>query len=269
MDKVVILAGGLGTRMRKQDEAAALTAAQARVAGTGVKAMIPIERPFLDYVIAVLAEAGYAKVCLVIGPGHGHVRRYYDEQAPPKRLTIEYAVQPEPLGTANAVAAAESFVGSDPFLMVNSDNHYPLDAVRALRDLTGPGLAGFERDALIERGNIPAERVLRFAIADIDDAGFLRRVIEKPTEAQLAAMGEHVYLSMNCWRFTPNVFEACRNITPSPRGEYEVTDAAQYCIDQLGEQFTVIKSDSPVLDLSSRQDVAPVTQQLAGREVSY
>lgn len=269
MDKVVILAGGLGTRMRKQDEAAALTTAQAEVAGTGVKAMMPIDRPFLDYVITVLADAGYGRVCLVIGPDHDNVRRYYNHNAPPKRLSIAYAVQPKPLGTANALATAEAFAGDDPFLMINSDNHYPLDAVSALRGLTGPGLAGFRCSALIERSNIPAERVLRFAAADIDEQGNLRRVIEKPSEAQLAALGDDVYMSMNCWRFTPNVFEACRKIGKSPRGEYEVTDAAQYCIDKLGEKFTVIKSDSPVLDLSSRQDVASVTQHLAGRGVSY
>ncbi len=269
MDKAVILAGGLGTRMRKQDEDAALTAAQAQVAGTGNKAMIPIDRPFLDYVITVLADAGYQRVCLVIAPGHDNVRAYYDVQAPPKRLTIEYAVQPKPLGTANAVAAAEAFVGDDHFLMINSDNHYPLDAVTALRELNGPGLAGFERNALIKGSNIPADRVLKFAAADLDDQGCLRRVIEKPTEAQIAELGNEVYLSMNCWRFTPNIFDACRKITPSPRDEYEVTDAAQYCIDHLGETFHVIKSDSPVLDLSSRQDVAPVTELLGGQEVSY
>ena len=269
MDKVVILAGGLGTRMRKQDGDAALTAAQAQVAGTGNKAMIPIDRPFLDYIITVLADAGYRRVCLVIGPDHDNVREYYDVQAPQKRLTNEYAVQAKPLGTANAVAAAENFVGDDHFLMINSDNHYPLDAVSALRQLDGPGLAGFERDALIAGSNIPAERVLKFAAADIDAQGCLRRVIEKPTEAQITELGDEVYLSMNCWRFTPNVFEACRKIEPSPRGEYEVTDAAQYCIDKLDETFHVIKSVSPVLDLSSRQDVAPVTELLAGQKVSF
>ncbi len=269
MDKAVILAGGLGTRMRKQDQAAALTEDQAKAAGTGVKAMIPIDRPFLDYVITVLADAGYNKVCLVIGPDHDNVRRYYHEQAPPKRLSIEFAVQREPLGTANAVAAAESFAGDDPFLMINSDNHYPLDAVRALREIDSPGLSGFERQALIAKSNIPADRVLKFAAADIDDTGHLRRVIEKPTERQLATLGDEVYLSMNCWRFTPNIFQACREIGPSPRGELEITDAAQYCIDQIGERFKVIKSSSPVLDLSSRQDVAPVTKLLAGTEVSF
>jgi glucose-1-phosphate thymidylyltransferase len=269
MDKVVILVGGLGTRMRKEDRAASLTEDQARVAGTGVKAMIPIDRPFLDYVLTVMADAGYRKVCLVIGPDHDPVRRYYNEQAPPKRLSIEYALQKKPLGTADAVASAEKFVGSDPFLMVNSDNHYPLDAVSALRGLSGPGLAGFEREALIAKSNIPADRVLKFAVTDLDDNDHLRRVIEKPTEEQLAAFGDEVYLSMNCWRFTPNVFEACRNIGLSPRGELEVTDAAQYCIDHLGEQFKVVKSASPVLDLSSQHDVGPVTELLVGTEVSF
>ncbi len=269
MDKAVILAGGMGTRMRKHDGVADLTEDQTHVASTGVKAMIPIDRPFLDYVLTVLADAGYSHVCLVIGPDHENVRDYYNDQAPPKRISIKYAVQAKPLGTANAVAAAESFVAGDHFLAINSDNHYPLDAVRALREIDGPGLAGFERRALIEKSNIPADRVLRFAAAEIDDAGHLHRVIEKPTEQQLAAIGDVVYLSMNCWRFTPNIFDACRKIPPSTRGEYEVTDAAQYCIDHLGEQFQVIKSSSPVLDLSSRQDVAPVTKLLAGTQVSF
>jgi dTDP-glucose pyrophosphorylase len=269
MDKVVILAAGMGTRMQKQDQATDLTEAQARAAESGAKAMIPIERPFLDYILTVLADAGYKRICLVIGQGHGSVRDYYSHQAPPKRLTIDFAVQAKPLGTANAVAAAEAFVADDSFLMINSDNHYPLDAVRALREINGPGLAGFERQALIDKSNIPADRVCKFAAADISDSGRLRQVIEKPTEQQLASLGTNVYVSMNCWRFTPNVFNACREIEPSQRNEYEITDAAQYCIDHLGEQFQVVKSTSPVLDMSSRQDVAPVTKLLAGTEVSF
>ena len=269
MDKAVILAGGMGTRMRKQDESAGLTEDQAKVAGTGVKALIPIDRPFLDYVLTTLADAGYRQVCLVIGPGHDNVREYYDKTAAPTRLNISYAIQDKPLGTANAVAAAESFVGQDNFLTLNSDNHYPLAAVKALRELQGPGLAAFERESLIKASNIPADRVVKFAITDIDHNNHLQRVIEKPTTDQVAQMGDSVYLSMNCWRFTPNVFKACKEIAPSQRSEYEITDAAQHCIDTLGEQFTVIKSDEPVLDLSSREDIGPVTRLLTGAEVSY
>jgi dTDP-glucose pyrophosphorylase len=131
-DKVVILARGLGTRIKKSDDAAALDARQAAVAETGVKAMIPIDRPFLDYVLHAVADAGFKRACLIIGPEHQAVRDYY-AKSKLTRIVIEFAVQDRPLGTANAVAAAEKFAGGDDFLMINSDNYYPASACRALR----------------------------------------------------------------------------------------------------------------------------------------
>ncbi len=77
MDKAVILARGLGTRMQKSDDSAALDAAQAAAADTGVKAMIPIGRPFLDYLVSALADAGYRQVVLVVGPDHEAIRTDY------------------------------------------------------------------------------------------------------------------------------------------------------------------------------------------------
>lgn len=76
-DRAVILARGLGTRMRKAVQAAGLSEAQAAVAQTGVKALMPIKRPFLDYVLSALADAGWRRVCLVIGPEHDALRSYY------------------------------------------------------------------------------------------------------------------------------------------------------------------------------------------------
>ena len=144
MDKAVILARGLGTRMRKQDDNADLTADQSDIAATGLKAMIPINRPFLDYVLHQLAQAGYKQICLVIGPEHDTVRQYYGTEIKCDRVTIDFAVQVEPLGTADAVRAAEQFAGDDPFLVINSDNYYPFESLRDLRELSGPGLAGFD-----------------------------------------------------------------------------------------------------------------------------
>ncbi len=265
-DKAVVLAAGLGTRMRQADSGAALDVAQAAVADTGVKALIPIDRPFLDYVLHVLAEAGYRRACLVIGPDHHELRDYYG-RLPTERLAISFAVQATPRGTADAVAAAETFSAGDDFLMVNSDNHYPLAAVRALRLATGAAVAAFDRDAMVAGSNIPADRVVKFAAVQADADGNLLRVLEKPSEGALAALGRKVGLSMNCWRFTPEIFEACSAIGRSPRGELEITDAVQYAIDQLGVRFRVMPFDAPVLDLSSRADVAPVAARLAGSEV--
>ena len=266
-DKALVLARGLGTRMRKGDADAALDSAQSAVADTGVKALIPIDRPFLDYVLHVLAEAGYRQVCLVIGPEHHEVRRYYGEVLRPTRLEISFAVQEQPRGTADAVAAAETFAAGEPFLMINSDNYYPPVALAALREQAGAAVAAFEREAMIRTSNVPADRVVKFAAVQVDEAGNLQRVLEKPDEATLASLGSEVYLSMNCWRFTASIFEACRHIAPSPRGELEITDAVQYAIDQLVETFRVLTFAAPVLDLSCRADIGPVSKRLAGTEV--
>lgn len=265
--KVVILARGVGSRMRKGDGSAAVTAEQAKVADSGVKAMIPIGRPFLDYVLSACADAGMSEACLVIGPEHDLVRDYYTRTISPRRIRVCFATQEKPLGTANAVAAAEAFAGQDPFVMINSDNYYPVSALKALHDLDSCGAACFDRDAMLAGSNIPADRINKFAVADVDPAGLLRRVVEKPDERTLESIPRPLCVSMNCWRFGPSIFDACRNIKLSVRGEYEVTDAVQYCVDVLRVPFRVVRVAAPVLDMSSRGDIAAVGEKLKGTEV--
>ena len=267
MDKAVILARGLGTRMQEAEDSAQLTDKQAAIAQTGVKAMIPIDRPFLDYVISALADAGYRRICLIVGPEHTDVRVYY-RSLYCQRVHIEFAIQLKPLGTSDAVAAAEQFAADDDFLVINSDNYYPVKALQALRTLDGPGLAAFDRDVLIDGSNIPAERIEKFAIVQTDSDGCLTKIIEKPTPSLIASIPKPLFLSMNCWRLNSVIFPACRSIPPSSRGELELPDAVQYAIDHLGQRFRVAKIRAPVLDISSRKDIKFVTAALAGTEVS-
>ena len=207
--------------MRKADPDVALDPALKAAADSGVKAMIPaMGRPFLDYVLAVAAEAGITRACLVVGPEHGQIERYYRELRP-RRMTIDFAVQEKPLGTADAVAAAERVVGGRPFAMINSDNYYPLEALRGLRDATGPAVAIFDQETLVNKSNIPAERIAKFSVVEgeprPDGTTRLKRIIEKPDEDTLARLPRPLGVSMNCWRFSPAIFEACRSIKPSPR----------------------------------------------------
>ena len=267
MDKAVILARGLGTRMRKTNDAAELTDDQANTAKSGVKAMIPIDRPFLDYVINELADAGYKKICLVIGNEHESIKQYY-RSLDAKRVSFEFAIQAEPLGTANAVAAAEDFAADDPFVVINSDNFYPAVALKALQELNGPGLIGFDRDSMVEDSNIQAERILKFAIVQTDPDGFLNKIIEKPTAEDLANSTKPIGVSMNCWRLNKTIFEACRNIKPSVRDEYELPDAVEYTMHKLGQKYKLIPLKEAVLDLTSQDDIAPVTKKLKAMEVS-
>jgi glucose-1-phosphate thymidylyltransferase len=265
-DKAVILAAGLGTRMRRGDPGAELSEDQDSMANTGVKALIPIDRPFLDYVLTNVADAGFHRICLVIGPDHGALRQYYMDLSG-DRLDYEFVVQEEPLGTADALAAAARFAEDDPVLVLNSDNYYPTSVLQRLRESDGNATAGFDREAMLDGSNIRADRVTRFSVIEPDEQKNIRRIIEKPEPALLERMPKPILLSMNCWVFGPAIFQACRSIEKSARGEYEIPDAVMYSIEHLGQHYRIIPSKEAVLDLSCREDVTSVARLLRGKEV--
>jgi glucose-1-phosphate thymidylyltransferase len=261
--KAVILARGLGSRMRRED-GAALDPAQASVADTGVKAMIPIGRPFLDYVLSGLADAGCDAVCLVIGPEHGVVRDYYTGAGRPRRVAVSFAIQPAPLGTADALLAAETFTAGEDFLVLNSDNYYPVDALAALRRLTEPGTVLFSRDALIAQSNIDPDRVRAYAICRVSSGGYLTAIVEKPDAAALAAAGPDPLVSMNCWRFSPAIYGPCRATPLSPRGEKELPRAVGEAVAAAAIRIRALRGEGGVLDLSRRADIGAVAATLRG-----
>lgn len=253
--------------MQQADQAAATEPAQAKVADTGLKAMIPFRRPFLDYILSALADAGCDDICLVIGPEHDVVRDYYERTHPPERTRIRFAIQKDARGTADAVLSAETFAGAAPFLVLNSDNYYPAEVLRALVALDGPGLPAFRRSTLVAHSNIDADRVRGYALLTIGEDGMLQDIIEKPDAGTYARYvqlhGDEIRVSMNCWRFGPSIFDACRGIEPSPRGELELPNAVRYSVRVLGERFRALPVDAGVLDLSRREDIAEVERRLS------
>ncbi len=262
MRKAVILARGLGRRMRAVSPDNYLNASQEAVAETGLKAMMPFKRPFLDYSLSALADAGFDEACLVIGTEHEVVRTHYTT-APPQRIRVCFAIQPEPLGTANAVLAAEQFAQAEHFLTVNSDNYYPVSALRMLRSLQEPAVALFQESSLIA-GGIPQERILKFAICSMRSDGYLSAIVEKPADGVQGSDLAGRLVGLNCWRFPPSIFDACRSTSISPRGEYELPSAVETAMRDFDVRFRVVVCGDPVLDLSSRADVATVAQKLAG-----
>jgi dTDP-glucose pyrophosphorylase len=86
--------------------------------------------------------------------------------------------------------------------------------------------------------------------------------VEKPNEATFAAMGPHALVSMNLWAFIPKIFDACRRVKPSARGELELPDAVRILMTELGEKIRVIPFKAAVLDLGTRADVAAVEAAL-------
>ncbi|MCT1867238.1 nucleotidyltransferase family protein [Dermabacter sp. p3-SID358] len=257
INTAVILARGLGTRMRAEGETASLSAEQAAAASLGYKALMPIgEHRLIDYSLSSLADVGITRAIIVVAPEHEAFREHARTRAP-KRMRIDFAVQQEALGTANALASAEKAVGEEPFLMLNGDNLYPHEALEAMTRVTGNAIAGFERMSLVENSNIPAERIAAFALIRHSER-HLTGMIEKPSEAERAKYGENAPVSMNLFAFEKAVFEACRAIVPSARGEYEIVDAVLALAD-----VQVVPVSGGVLDLSRRDDIADVERRLA------
>ncbi len=278
----MILARGLGKRMQKQTGGVQLDAATADLAAKGAKGMISIGsglptsgrqagRPFLDYSLQALMDAGIRDFCLVVAPGASVLRSYYE--AVGENLTngrISFAVQDEPLGTADAVSSGRQWADGNPFVVLNCDNFYTPATIRALIAAPAPATIAFEREALIANSNIPAERIHRFAVIDIDRSGHLRRIVEKPDNPDEYAHDGKLYISMNCFLFTTGIFDACDAIGPDPvRKEYELPTAVQYTIEQMRLTYRAVKCAEGVLDLTGRDDIESVRRLLADHEVRF
>jgi glucose-1-phosphate thymidylyltransferase len=257
LEKAVILARGLGTRLRAENSEAALADDQLEVARAGVKALMPVVdgKTMLDFILERLARAGFSRFCLVIGDEHQAIRDFCQRFD----LNITFAVQKEALGTADAVLSALEFCGDDNFLVVNSDNLYPHEDLTALREYGKPALIAYSKKHLIEKSNISEEKINKFATIDFNRDGTLAKITEKPEASDAEAR-----ISMNAWVFSPKIFSACGKIEKSVRGEYELSSAVQYAINHLEEKFAAINSNEGVLDLSSRTDIAALREKLLG-----
>jgi glucose-1-phosphate thymidylyltransferase len=267
--QAVILARGLGTRMRREEATTSetLSEEQRRAAARGAKGMMPLgTRPFLDYVVSALADAGIRDVTLVVSPDADEIRDHFARTHVPQRVSVRFAVQAEPRGTADAVHSAHDTLYDAPFLVLNSDNYYPVAAYRDLAELGASGLVAFEADTLVRESRLEPERVLKYALLDIDDDGWLRAVREKPAADDPLARRAERWVSMNLWSFTPIILEACARVLPSARGELEIQDAVTIAMGDLGERFRVVRMRAGVLDMSSRADVAFVASQLGAIE---
>ena len=221
-------------------------------------------RPFLDHVLSSLADAGLTDICLVIGPDHDLIREHY-ARYPTKRVQLGFVVQREPTGTADAILAVEQWIAGRDFIALNADNLYPVDAIRALVTLGAPGLIAFDAEALIRESNIEEDRIGAFATLTLHDDGTLATIIEKPQTPYQRGL-PRPYISMNLWRFDAAIFDACRAVPLSPRGEHELPLAVGRAV-AAGMRLIAVPVRAGVLDLSNRRDIAIVVHRLGNHEI--
>jgi len=254
--------------MRRDTAGVELDAAQAAIANHGIKGMIPDSRgrPFLDHVLSSLADAGITEVCVVIGPDHQVIPAYYATH-PPRRVRLAFAIQHAATGTADGLLAAEPWAAGRDVIVLNADNLYPVGAIRALVTLGGSGLVAFDRDALIRESNIDPDRIGAFAILTLRADDTLAAIVEKPGAEYRHSETHATEISMNIWRFDAAMFDACRQVPFSPRGEHELPVAVGAAVD-AGMLLQAVRVHAGVLDLSNRGDIVTVAQRLGAMEIA-
>ncbi len=217
--KALILAGGAGTRLRP-------------ITHTSAKQLVPVaNKPILFYGLEAMTEAGIKEVGIIVGDTAAEIVAAVGDGSR-WALNVTYIPQEAPLGLAHCVLIAREFLGDDDFVMYLGDNLISegvkkfVDRFEAERALaTTPTLAD---DVVGPAAQILLARVPdpdRFGVAELDAAGRVIRLVEKPKvpPSDLALVG--VYL------FDPTIHEAVRAIRPSARGELEITDAIQWLVD--------------------------------------
>ncbi|GAA5082021.1 glucose-1-phosphate thymidylyltransferase [Thermocatellispora tengchongensis] len=203
--KALVLAGGSGTRLRP-------------ITYTSAKQLVPVaNKPVLFYGLESLAEAGITETGIVVGDTHAEIEAAVGDGSA-FGLKVTYLRQEKPLGLAHAVLIARDYLGADDFVMYLGDNFI----VGGIGDIVAR-FAETRPAAQIMLTRVSDPR--QFGVAEVDAAGRVVRLEEKPSEpkSDLALVG--VYL------FTPAVHEAVTDIKPSGRGELEITEAIQWLLD--------------------------------------
>jgi glucose-1-phosphate thymidylyltransferase len=204
--KGVLLSGGTGSRLRP-------------ITHTGPKQLVPVaNKPVLEYAIEDLKEAGITEIGVILGnKGRNEIQELLSDGSK-YGVDITYIIQGNPLGLAHAAGCARDFVGDDDFVMYLGDNILKSGVTELVESFQagnyGAGIALQE-----------VENPQAFGVADVDDAGNVIKLIEKPDKppTNLALIGMYV--------FSPAVFDAIENLEPSWRGELEITDAIQNLLE--------------------------------------
>jgi glucose-1-phosphate thymidylyltransferase len=204
--KGLILSGGKGTRLRP-------------LTYTSAKQLVPVaNKPVLFYGVEALVEAGIRDIGVVVGDTQAEIRAALGDGSR-FGARITYLEQDAPRGLAHAVLISEEFIGDEPFVMYLGDNLLNKGIVPFVEQFTR------ERpDAQILLTPVPDPQM--FGVAELTDAGKVKRLVEKPKEpkSDLALVG--VYM------FGREIFDSVKRIKPSFRNELEITDAIQDLIDR-------------------------------------
>ncbi len=237
--KALLLAGGTGSRLFPVT--------------LGVsKQLLPVyDKPMVYYPLSVLLLAGIREVLLISTPQDIAQYQRLLGDGSQWGITIIYKIQDKPNGLAAAFLLGEEFIGQDPVCLILGDNiFYGLDFSKQLEGVV-------ERTKLGVKATIFGYTVKdpqRYGVIEFDDKGAALSIEEKPEnpKSNQAVVGLYFY---------PNeVVEVAKTITPSERGELEITAVNQYFLQSQKLQVETLGQGFAWLDTGTHESLLEASQ---------
>ena len=233
--KGIILAGGSGTRLHPLTHSVS-------------KQLMPVyDKPMIYYPLSTLMQAGIQEILIITTPHD--VALFQNLLGDGKQLgcVFQYAVQPEPNGLAQAFVLGKDFIGNDSVALVLGDNiFYGTQMPQLLQESANP------------KGGIvfayPVSDPERYGVVDFDAQGSVLSIEEKPThpKSHFAVPGLYFYDNQ--------VIDIAANLSPSVRGEYEITDINQAYLERGQLHVGVLDRGTAWLDTGTFDSLMEAAQ---------
>jgi glucose-1-phosphate thymidylyltransferase len=231
--KGIILAGGSGTRLHP------LTLAMS-------KQMMPIyDKPMIYYPISTLMYSGINEILIISTPHDLPLFKKLLGDGSRLGCKFEYKVQEVPNGLAQAFVLGEDFIGNDSVCLVLGDNIFQMKVktLQECKDVTGGIVFGYH-----------VHDPERYGVVEFDENFKALSLEEKPTKPKSN------YAVPGLYYYDNSVIEIAKNIKPSARGEYEITDVNKEYLNRGELDVQVLGRGTTWLDTGTFQSLMQANQ---------